>query len=360
MDQIATTLDSLPVIGVLFQLIGYLVTTVPEIAPIFVALAAPIALGALCGIMNERSGVVNIGIEGMMLSSAFTAFLVAAMVAQAMGPMSPSPLFGVTVPILAGVVAAVAMGMLVSVLHAWLSISIQADQIISGTIINILALGLTSYLNRLIISPNPRLGAGIFQPLALPDYLVDLPLVGWVIRGFFAHGPISISVLFLVVFLQVWLFRTRWGLRTRAVGEHPKAAETVGIDVIKVRYRNVILGGVFAGLAGAYMTLEQSGSFQNGMTSGRGFIALAAVIVGRWTPIGAFGAALLFTASEALRVAISLNKPSGELGDVIRFIPAEFYGALPFFVTLVVLVAAGGKSVAPAAVGKPYVREART
>jgi general nucleoside transport system permease protein len=360
MDQLATFLDSLPVVGVLFQLIGYLVTTVPEIAPIFVALAVPIALGALCGIMNERSGVVNIGIEGMMLSSAFTGFLVAALVAQAMGPTTPTSLFGVTIPILVGVAAAVATGMLVSALHAWLSISIRADQIISGTIINILAFGLTGYLNRLIISPNPRLGAGIFQPLALPDAVTSLPIVGWILRAFFAHGPITISVLFLVVFLQIWLFRSRWGLRTRAVGEHPKAAETLGIDVIKLRYRNVILGGVFAGLAGAYLTLEQSGSFQNGMTSGRGFIALAAVIFGRWTPIGAFGAALLFTASEALRVAISLTPPTGQLGEVIRFIPAEFYGALPYIVTLVVLVLAVGRSVAPAAVGKPYVREVRT
>jgi simple sugar transport system permease protein len=360
MDQISEFLVSLPVLGVFFQAIGYLVATVPEIAPIFVALAAPIALGALCGIMNERSGVVNIAIEGMMLSAAFTGFLAAALVAQAMGPTNPTAIFGATPAILLGVVAAIATGMLVSLLHAWLSISIRADQIISGTIINILAFGLTGYLNRLIISPNPRLGAGIFQPFNLPDGLVDLPLVGWVIGAFFAHGPIAISVLFLVVFLQLWLFRSRWGLRTRAVGEHPKAAETVGIDVIRLRYRNVILGGVFAGLAGAYLTLEQSGSFQNGMTSGRGFIALAAVIFGRWTPLGAFGAALLFTASEALRVAISLQPPTGQLGDVIRFIPAEFYGALPYIVTLVVLVAAGGRSVAPAAVGKPYMREART
>ena len=360
MDQISEFLVSLPVLGVFFQLIGYLVATVPEIAPIFVALAAPIALGALCGIMNERSGVVNIAIEGMMLSAAFTGFLAAALVAQAMGPVTPAGVFGVTPPILIGVAAAIATGMIVSVLHAWLSIAIQANQIISGTIINILAFGLTGYLNRLIISPNPRLGAGIFQPLALPDGLVDLPLIGWVIGAFFSHGPIAISVLFFVVFLQIWLFRSRWGLRTRAVGEHPKAAETVGIDVIVLRYRNVILGGVFAGLAGAYLTLEQSGSFQNGMTSGRGFIALAAVIFGRWTPLGAFGAALLFTASEALRVAISLQPPTGQLGDVIRFIPAEFYGALPYFVTLVVLVAAGGRSVAPAAIGKPYMREART
>jgi general nucleoside transport system permease protein len=360
MDQLATFLYSIPVVGVVFELIGYLVATLPDIAPIYVALAAPIALGALCGIMNERSGVVNIGIEGMMLSSAFTAFLVSALVAQTMGPLDPSPFFGLTVPILFGVLAAIATGMLVSLLHAWLSISIRADQIISGTIINILALGLTSYLNRLIVSPNPRLGAGIFHPLVLPDVLVDLPLVGWIIKGFFAQGPITISVIFLVVLLQLWLFRSRWGLRTRAVGEHPKAAETVGIDVIKLRYRNVILGGIFAGLAGAYLTLEQSGSFQNNMTAGRGFIALAAVIFGRWTPLGAFGAALLFEASEALRVAISLSPPTGDLGNVVRAIPPEFYGSLPYVVTLVVLVAAAGRSVAPAADGKPYVREART
>jgi general nucleoside transport system permease protein len=360
MDQLATFLDSIPILGVVFQLIGYLAATMPVIAPIFVALAAPIALGALCGIMNERSGVVNIGIEGMMLSSAFTGFLAAALVAQLIGPVSPGPIFAVTVPLLIGVAVAIATGMLVSLLHAWLSISIRADQIISGTIINIMAFGVTGYLNRLVISPNPRLGAGIFQPFAPPSGLVDLPLVGWIIKAFFAQGPIAMSVVFLVIFLQIWLFRSRWGLRTRAVGEHPKAAETVGIDVIRLRYRNVILGGVFAGLAGAYLTLEQSGSFQNGMTSGRGFIALAAVIFGRWTPLGAFGAALLFMASEALRVAISLSPPTGNLGDVIRFIPAEFYGALPYVVTLVVLVAAVGRSVAPAAVGKPYVREARS
>jgi simple sugar transport system permease protein len=360
MTELASLLYSIPVLGVVFELIGYLVATMPGLAPIYVALAAPIALGALCGIMNERSGVVNIGIEGMMLSSAFTAFLVAALVAQAMGEIGPSPIFGITVPILLGVVAAIATGMLVSLLHAWLSISIRADQIISGTIINILAFGLTGYLNRLIITPNPRLGAGTFEPFVLPAFIVDLPIVGWMIQGFFAQGPIAMSVLFLVFFLQVWLFRTRWGLRTRAVGEHPKAAETVGIDVIMVRYRNVILGGVFAGLAGAYLTLEQTGSFQNGMTSGRGFIALAAVIFGRWTPLGAFGAALLFSASEALRVAISLTPPTGGLADVIQFIPAEFYGALPYFVTLVVLIAAAGRSIPPAAVGKPYVREART
>jgi len=353
-------LTSIPVIGVVFALIAYLVATLPDIAPIFVALAAPIALGAMCGIMNERSGIVNIGIEGMMLTSAFTAFLSAALVAQAIGSGQPTALFGATLPIVIGLVIGIITGMLVSVLHAWLSISIRADQIISGTIINIAAFGLTAYLSRLIISPNPRLGAGIFHPLAVPDFLANLPGIGWLFSAFLGQGPIVMSVLVIVLFLQVMLFRSRWGLRTRAVGEHPKAAETVGIDVIRVRYRNVILGGIFAGLAGAYLTLEQSGSFQNGMTSGRGFIAIAAVIVGRWTPLGAFGAALLFTASDALRVAVGLSPPTGQLGDIVARIPNEFYSAFPFVVTIVVLVLAAGRSVAPAAVGKPYTREART
>ena len=162
-------------------------------------------------------------------------------------------------------------------------------------------------------------------------------------------------MLVLVIVLQVLLFRSRWGLRTRAVGEHPKAAETVGIDVIRLRYRNVILGGVFAGLAGAWLTLESSGSFQNGMTDGRGFIALAALIFGRWTPLGAFGAALLFAVSEALGPAIGPRPPTGQLGDILRPIPEQFFGALPYIVTIVVLAGVVGRSIAPAA-DRPAVR----
>jgi len=358
MDPLISALYGIPIVGLLFQFGGYLIAILPPVAPILLQSATPLVLAALCGVMCERSGVVNIGIEGMMLTAAFVGWLVGVIVAP-MIPADASPIFGATPALVIALVLAVGAAVGVSLLHAWLCISVRADQIISGTIINIAAAGLTAYLYTIVSANSPE-GAGNFIAFKPPPAVAELPVVGWLLQMFLNQGPIAMSVLFIVVGFQIWLFRSRWGLRTRAVGEHPRAAETVGIDVIKVRYRNVILGGVFAGLAGAYMTLEQSGSFQNGMTSGRGFIALAAVIVGRWTPIGAFGAALLFTASEALRVAISLNKPSGELGDVIRFIPAEFYGALPFFVTLVVLVAAGGKSVAPAAVGKPYVREART
>jgi simple sugar transport system permease protein len=141
------------------------------------------------------------------------------------------------------------------------------------------------------------------------------------------------------------------------VGEHPRAAETVGIDVIRLRYRNVILGGVFAGLAGAYLSLEATGSFQAGMTNGRGFIALAALIFGRWTPLGALGAALLFTASEALGVAIRFQAPPGQLGAVLTAVPSQFFSALPYIVTVIVLAGVVGRSIPPAAVGRPYEKE---
>jgi simple sugar transport system permease protein len=141
------------------------------------------------------------------------------------------------------------------------------------------------------------------------------------------------------------------------VGEHPKAAETVGIDVIRLRYRNVILGGIFAGLAGAWFTLDFGTSFQANMTNGRGFIALAALIFGRWVPLGAFGAALLFAAASSLSVSIRTIPPSGELGDILTSIPDQFWSALPYNVTIVVLAGVVGRAVAPAAVGKPYERE---
>ncbi len=352
-------LYDIPILGLLFQFVAYSVEVLPRIAPIILGLATPIALGALCGVMNERSGVVNIGIEGIMLTSAFTAFVVAGLVNQSL-PAERADLFGATPGLIAGVAGAVIVAMLVSTLHAWLSISVRADQIISGTIINIAALGLTGYLNRLVITPNPRLGAGTFRSFQPPDELTNLPFVGWLFDMFMGQGPLAMSVLVFVVIMQVLLFRTRWGLRTRAVGEHPKAADTVGINVIRLRYQNVILGGIFAGLAGAYLTLEATSSFQNGMTSGRGFIALAAVIFVRWSPVGAFGAALLFTAADAFGSAVNLRPPRGDLaplGELLTAIPDQFFGALPYIVTIIVLAGVVRRSVPPAAVGRPYQKE---
>jgi simple sugar transport system permease protein len=353
----------IPVLGVLFQFIGYVIDVTPGIAPIVLGLAAPIALGALCGVVNERSGIVNIGIEGMMLSAAFVGFLAAGLWDQAFPVGEGWGPFGITPALIVGVVAAVLAAMLLSALHAWLSISVGADQIISGVIINVAAIGLTGYFNRLLISPNPRLGAGTFSTFRLPQEVVDFPVIGWILEMFLEQGPIAMSVIVFVLVLQVLLFRSRWGLRTRAVGEHPRAADTVGIDVIRLRYRNVIIAGVFAGLAGAYLTLEGTSSFQNGMTAGRGFIALAAVIFGRWTPIGAFAGALLFAYSGAFGQAVRIRPPGDEypdLGAIMAAVPSQVYGALPYIVTIVILAGVVGRSIAPAAVGRPYVKEGQT
>ena len=175
---------------------------------------------------------------------------------------------------------------------------------------------------------------------------------------FLQQGPITMSVIVIVIVLQVLLVRARWGLRTRAVGENPKAAETVGIDVIRTRYRNVIVGGIFAGLGGAWFTLDFGSSFENGMTGGRGFIALAALIFGRWHPIGAFGAALLFAAAGSLGIAIRTTPPAGQLGEILSSIPEQVFSALPYVITILVLAGVVGRSVPPAAVGRPYEREA--
>jgi len=315
----------LPVIGLLLQFIGYLVAVTIQNSALIVTVATPIGIGALCGFLNERSGVVNIGIEGMMISSAFAAWWVAALAAQVL-PGAAGPL-GITLPLLVGLLAALAVGVAVSAVHAWLSISVRADQIISGTIINIVGLGITGYLGLL--------------------------------RTFVEHGPITLSMLILVVVLQVLLYRSRWGLRTRAVGEHPRAAETVGIDVIALRYRNVLLGGLLAGLAGAWFTIEFGNSFQSGMTGGRGFIALAALIFGRWTPVGAFGAALLFGIADALGTGIRQTPPVGDLGVVLSAIPGQVFSALPYLVTIIVLAGVVGRSTPPAADGQPYERETK-
>jgi simple sugar transport system permease protein len=351
-------LFDVPVIGLVFQLVDYLIRVLTLNGTVILALAAPLALGAFCGFMNERTGVVNIGIEGMMLVSAFAGWYVASLVVQAF-PDEPKWAFGATPAILIGLLAALGTGMAVSALHAWLSISVRADQIISGTIINIVAVGVTGYLT-LLISQDAPPSAGKLSTFRPPAELVDLPVVGWLFKMFLQQGPITISVVVIAIVLQVLLFRSRWGLRTRAVGEHPKAAETVGIDVIFVRYRNVILGGLFAGLAGAWFTLENGSTFQTGMTNGRGFIALAALIFGRWTPLGAFGAALLFAAASSLALSVRVVPPAGQLGDILTSVPEQFWFALPYVVTIVVLAGVVGRSIPPAADGKPYERESVT
>jgi len=341
-----------------FQVGGYLIDVLPTSAPIILRAATPIAFGALCGVVCERSGVVNIGIEGTMLTAAFTGWVVGIAANNLLGPFEPGPL-GITPALLIGLAGGVISAVAISGLHAWMSISLRVDQIISGTIINIAAFGITGYLNNVIAAASP-VSAGQFGKFTPPEFLTSLPLVGWLFTTILNQGPITLSLLVFVIGLQVWLFRSRWGLRTRAVGEHPKAAETVGIDVIRLRYRNVLIGGAFAGLGGAFLSMELSNSFQAGGTAGRGFIALAAMIVGRWTPIGSFGAALLFSLFLTLGQTITFVPPTGSFGDIVAALPPQVFSALPYIVTIVVLAGLIGKSTPPAADGKPYEREATT
>ena len=289
--------------------------------------ATPITLGALAGICSERTGVVNIGIEGLMLTSAFAGFMV-----------------GVYAHNLAlAVAAAVVSGMLMALLHAVLSITFRVDQIISGTVVNILAVGLTGYLNRKLFATGAPPGLSVLPPLPLGSW-ADIPWIGPILLQ---QKPIALSAIVLVFVVQFALFRTRWGLRTRAVGEHPLAADTVGVNVNALRYLNVIIGGAFAGLGGAYFTLESVPHFEPLMTNGRGFIALAAMIFGKWTPFGAWGAALLFGVAEAIPTAMQLQGIN---------VPFQIVGLLPYVLTIVVVAGAVGRATPPAADGVPYVR----
>jgi simple sugar transport system permease protein len=324
-------------------------------------LATPLALGALAGIYSERVGVVNIAIEGMMLTGAafgFAAFvfieitfaesilasfgLVADACNVPSGEARPLPCF---LPITLGVLIAMLMGGLMALLHGVLSISFKTDQIISGTVINLLAIGVTSYLRRAYLVETP--GGRVTLPSVEIPVLSDIPLVGEVL---FEHQPIFYSMLVLVVLTHVVLFSTRWGLRLRAVGENPRAADTVGINVYATRYLGVFISGVVAGLAGAWFSLELVGQFDDGMTNGKGFIALAAMIFGNWTPAGAFGGALLFSFTEALKIRFQFLQV--ELFGWL--IPAQFLDILPYVTTMVVLAGLIGRATPPAAIGQPY------
>ncbi|HVL65319.1 MAG TPA: ABC transporter permease [Actinomycetota bacterium] len=291
--------------------------------------SVPLTLGALSGVLCERSGVINIAIEGMMLTAAFAG----AMVASAAGNL------------LIGTGAAAAAGALLGAALAVLAIRYRVDQIVAGTVLNIFALGMTSYLTARILVSYPDLNSpGTFSPIAVP-LLSKIPLVGPLL---FRNNVFVFLTFVLIAIVWVGLFRTRWGLRVRAVGEHPHAAETVGVNVLRVRYRNVILGGAVAGLAGAYLTLGAVGRFDENMTAGKGFIALAAMIFGRWNPIGAFGAALVFGFADSLQNKLAiLNVP----------IPSEFLAMAPYLATILVVAGVVGRARPPAADGQPYSKE---
>lgn len=286
--------------------------------------STPLVLGALCGLWGERTGVINIGIEGQMLLGAFIGFL---------ANVYTGNLF---LAVSAGVLTGVALGLLL----AFMSVTLKMDQIIGGTVINILALGITGYFYQQGLTTQGKL-----QPFPLGP-LADIPLIGPVL---FNNPPITYLTLFLVGFSHYLLFYSRWGLRSRAVGEHPRAADTVGINVFRMRYINTMFGGGLAGLAGAFLSLEAVGTFERAMTNGRGFLALAVMIFGKWTPLGSWGAALLVGLTYALNTQFQF------LG--LGQIPPQFMGTLPYLITIIVLAVFVGHARPPASEGIPYEKE---
>jgi simple sugar transport system permease protein len=306
--------------GKSFSLVGMLRSTV--------ILSVPVTLGALTGIMCERVAIINIGIEGQLLASAFAATIL-----------------GSAFGLWAGVVGALVVGALLGALLAWLAIRFRVDQIIAGVVINIFALGLTSFLATRVLAEAQDLNAAPQFPAIRIPVLADIPLLG---SMFFNHNFFIYATLILVALLHFAFFYTRWGLRSRSVGEHPRAADTVGINVFRTRYRNVILGGVIAGFGGAFLSLTQVSRFEENMTAGIGFIGLAAMIFGRWMPFGALAAGLVFGFARALQQ---------KLGILATPIPSEFLLMTPYIVTIIVVAGLVGRAIPPAADGQPYEKE---
>jgi ABC-type uncharacterized transport system permease subunit len=295
-----------------------------------VAIATPLILGALAGVMCERSGVINIAIEGQFLVGAFLAAVFASLIFSAV----------------AGLVAAVVGGVLVGAMLALFAIRYQVNQVVVGVVLVAFASGLTAFL----VNQIPDSGKGkeylnqppILDKIAIPG-LSDLPLVG---EALFTQTLLVYLMYVAIVAVPFVLYQTRWGLRVRSVGEHPKAADTVGIRVNRVRWQAVLAGGGLAGLGGAYFTVGSSGSFDQDISNGQGFIALAAVIMGRWHPVGATLAALFFG------FMWNLQNQVGLVGKV----PSEFLGAAPYIATIIAVAGFVGRVRPPAADGEPYVK----
>jgi general nucleoside transport system permease protein len=292
-------------------------------------LALPLILGALAGVIGERSGVVNVAIEGQFLMGAFGAALVGTMAAS----------------VWAGLIGAAVGGVIIAGMLAVLAIRFLVDQVVAGIVLNLLAAGVTGFLYERLMQTDAQ---KYNQPPQLPTWripgLAEIPVIGPVR---FESNFLVWLALILVVVIHFALSRTRWGLRTRAVGEHPIAADTVGIRVRGLRYMNVLLGGLIAGAGGAYFTLVATASFQKNMTSGAGFIALAALIFGRWTPFGALGAALFFGFAQKLATYLSaVGSP----------VPSQFLNMLPYIATIIAVAGLVGRVRAPAADGQPYIK----
>lgn len=313
-------------------------TNVTQLVIESLRLGTPIALGAMAGLWSERSGVVNIGIEGMMLGSAGIGFMVYALAGNA----NSVPWLWVSIGV------AVITGGLIAALHALMSVTFRVDQIISGVVVNLLALGVTGFVRSEVIVESGVTSGVPTSDIGLP-LLSSIPVIG---PQLFSARPLFFLMFVLVTGSWWVLFHTAFGLRIRAVGENPHAAETLGVDVIRTRYKAVIIGGLIAGVGGAWFSMESQGGFQDNMTNGAGFIALAALIFGKWRPWTAFGGAMLFGFTRALGSRLQIL--GVEVGDFE--IPSEFWQSLPFVVTIIVVAGLIGRAIPPASIGQPFER----
>lgn len=303
---------------------------VPRLLASSILLAVPLVFGALGGVLGERAGVVNIAIEAQLLFGAFTAAIV--------DSLTGSPW--------AGLVAAVAAGMLIALVLGVFAITYKVDQIIVGVVLNVLVVGLTSFFYSQVLVPDAeRLNSTTrFGSWDIP-VLGGIPVIG---PALFRQSVIVYIMYVAVPVVWFVMFRTRWGLRLRAVGEHPQAADTVGIKVERMRYAGILVAGGVVGIGGAFYTVVSVSSFGKEMTAGAGFIALAAVIFGKWDPVRAAMAALLFGAASSLQGALSIVRAP---------VPSQFMLMLPYVVTILAVAGLVGKSRAPAADGEPYIKE---
>jgi ABC-type uncharacterized transport system permease subunit len=300
--------------------------------------ATPIALAGLSGVLCERAAVINIAIEGMLLAGAFSAALFGSLSLNVWGWSEWS---SVVLGLSAGIISGALLGLLLAVM----AVRFKVDQIIAGTAINILATGITSFLSARILARFLQLNNTVILDSVSIPLLSKIPVIGPV---FFEQNLLVYALYVLVLVIHVMLLYTRWGLRTRAVGEHPKAADTLGINVFLTRYVNVTLGGMVAGLGGAFLILGSVGRFDEVMTAGRGFIGLAALIFGKWMPFGTWGAALIFGFADSLQTKLAILEVP---------IPSQFLQMAPYLVTMIVLAGVVGRAEPPAADGQPYEKQ---
>jgi ABC-type uncharacterized transport system permease subunit len=304
--------------------------------------STPLILGALGGVVSERAGVVNIALEGLMTIGAFAAAVTTIFVGEQLGYSTLAPW--------AGLLAALLCGVLFSLPHAVASIHFKADQVVSGVALNFLAAGFSIFMVKSLFNGSAQTTTvqNPFDKITIPG-ITDIPVIG---KGIFFAYPTSYLAFFLVFVLWLVLYKTPFGLRLRAIGEHPRAADTLGVNVYAYRYIAVMISGALAGMGGAGMSTAITGVFQQNTISGHGFMALAAMIFGKWHPVGAMGAALFFGFATALAA-------SGQVLGLTRYVPSELLNMLPYLLTILALAGVVGKAEAPAADGKPYEKGQR-